>query len=315
MTEKIRLGISACLLGEKVRYDGGHKRDAFLADTLGRFVEYVPVCPEAECGLGVPREPMRLVGDPSAPRLVTVRTGVDHTDRMKAWAAERLDDLAKRDLCGFVFKSRSPSSGMERVKVYGLGGVPSKDGRGIFAAAFLARFPGLPAEEEGRLGDPALRENFVERIFALRRWREARKATTRGALVDFHARIKLQLLAHSPRHYREMGRLVAGGKSRAPRDLFDAYEAMLVEALRAKATPAKHANVLQHMLGYFKKELSADEKSEALDLIEEFRTGLLPLVVPVTLIRHFVRKYRTGYLASQTYLDPHPAELKLRNHA
>jgi uncharacterized protein YbgA (DUF1722 family)/uncharacterized protein YbbK (DUF523 family) len=315
MAEGIRLGVSACLLGRRVRYDGGHKRDAFLADTLGKFAEYVPVCPETECGLGVPREPMRLVGDPSNPRLVTVETGVDHAARLKAWAAKRLHELAKAGLCGFVFKSRSPSCGMERVKVHGRDGTPSRNGRGLFAAAFTARFPALPVEDEGRLGDPAIRDSFIERVFAMRRWREARRAMKRGALVEFHARNQLLLLAHSPKHHRDLGRLVAAAKSRTPKDLFDAYESLLFEALALKATRAKHANVLQHMLRYLEKVLSADPKREALDRIEKFRAGLLPRVVPVTLIHRFVRSFEVDCLARQTYFDPYPVELRLHGQA
>ena len=170
---KMRLGISRCLLGDNVRYDGGNALDRYLRDTLGLYVEYVPVCPEAECGLGIPREAMRLTGDPKRPRLVTRRTGIDHTDRMESWARGRVAELAKENLCGFVFKSDSPSSGMERVKVYDNQGAPKKIGVGIFARIFMERFPLLPVEEEGRLHDPVLRESFIERIFTCKRYAEA----------------------------------------------------------------------------------------------------------------------------------------------
>lgn len=169
--DKIKLGISTCLLGEPVRYDGQHKLDPFLRDTLGTYVDYVPVCPEVEVGLGVPREAMHLEGDPASPRLVTIQTHIDHTDRMNAWARKRVEALEAEGLCGFIFKSRSPSSGMERVKVFNDKGVAVKSGVGLFAAAFMAHFPLLPVEEEGRLQDPCLRENFIERVFALQRWR------------------------------------------------------------------------------------------------------------------------------------------------
>ena len=314
-SERIRLGVSSCLLGEKVRYDGGHKLDHFLRDTLGQYVEYVPVCPEVECGLPVPREAMRLVGDPAAPRLVTSRSGVDQTDRMLAWARERVERLAEEGVCGFVFKSGSPSSGMERVKVYTPEGMPSKAGVGIFARAFLERFPLLPVEEEGRLNDPVLRENFIERLFTLKRWREMlARGKTRGSLVDFHTREKLLLLSHSPEHYRTLGRLVAHAKEHEPEDLFAEYQNLLLTALRLKTTPRKNANVLQHCLGYFKDVLSADEKQELLEVIERYRTELVPLVVPVTLVNHYVRKFGEPYLLRQTYLNPHPVELQLRNH-
>jgi len=314
METRIRLGVSTCLLGENVRFDGGHKLDRFLTDTLGQFVEYVPVCPEVECGLGVPREAMRLVGDPAGPRLVTSRTNVDHTECMVAWARRRVAELEGEGLCGYIFKSNSPSSGMERVRVYDANGVPSKSGVGIFARVFMEHFPLLPVEDEGRLHDMKLRENFIERVFTLKRWRETLAAgLTRGGLVAFHTRHKL-LLAHSPKHYREMGRLVAHAKELPPDDLFPRYEALLMEAMRLKTTPAKHANVLQHLMGCFKEQLSPDEKQELLEAIETFRKGHTPLIVPVTLINHYVRKYGQPYLGEQWYLDPHPLELQLRNH-
>jgi uncharacterized protein YbgA (DUF1722 family)/uncharacterized protein YbbK (DUF523 family) len=314
---KIRVGISSCLLGRNVRYDGGHQLDRTLTDTLGRWVEYVPVCPEVECGLPTPRPAMRLVGDPAAPRLVTIRGGVDHTGRMRAWARRRVAELEAEDLCGFIFKRGSPSSGMERVKVYTEAGMPSKSGSGLFARAFMDHFPLLPVEEDGRLHDPKLRENFVERLFALRRWRAVCAAGRHWRdLVGFHAREKLLLMAHSVPHLREMGRLVAHheGAAASRDEAFDRYEALLLKALSLRATPKKHANVLQHALGYFKKRLDGDEKAELLDLIDRYRREELPLVVPVTLLNHHVRKHGVAYLAQQTYLNPHPAELQLRNH-
>jgi uncharacterized protein YbgA (DUF1722 family)/uncharacterized protein YbbK (DUF523 family) len=315
MVEKIRLGISGCLLGEKVRFDGGHKLDRFLTDTLGRYVDYVPVCPEVECGLGIPRESMRLTGDPDSPRLVTGRTGLDLTDRMTRWARDRVAALEKEELLGFIFKSDSPSSGMERVKVYGESGMGVRKGVGLFARAFMERFPLLPVEEEGRLHDPGLRENFIERIFALRRWREVvEERATRAGLVDFHSRQKLLILSHSTKHYQAMGALVARQKELAFGGLLKAYQALLMEALRVRATPKKNANVLQHMAGYFKKELSAAEKQELQELIDHYRLERLPLIVPVTLIHHYVRKYDQPYLRDQAYLNPHPMELQLRNH-
>jgi len=314
-SERIRLGVSSCLMGEKVRYDGGHKLDRFLRDTLGSFVEYVPVCPEVECGLAVPREAMRLVGDPEAPRLLTSRSGVDLTDRMLAWAKERVERLAGEGLCGFVFKSGSPSSGMERVKVYTPEGMPSKTGVGIFARAFMDRFPLLPVEEEGRLNDPKLRENFIERIFTLKRWRDSlAHGKTRGNLVDFHTRNKLLVLSHSPELYRALGRWVAHAKGHEAEELFAEYQKLLLEALQLKATPRKNANVLQHCMGYFKGVLGPDEKQELLEVIERYRGGLIPLIVPATLVNHYVRKYDEPYLRLQTYLNPHPVELQLRNH-
>ena len=313
--EKIKLGISTCLLGENVRFDGGHKLDRYLTDTLGQFVEYVPVCPEVECGFGVPRESFRLVGDPGNPRLVTSRTNQDHTERMAAWAKKRVAELEKENLCGFIFKSGSPSSGMERVRMYDHNGVPSKVGVGIFARIFMDHFPLLPVEEEGRLHDPRLRENFIERIFALKRWRDGLKEKpSLKALVAFHTRNKLLLLAHSPQHHRQMGKLVAGGKELPLKELYARYQEIFLEALQLKTTNKKHTNVLMHMLGYFKGQLSAGEKQEMLELIDQYRLEALPIVVPMTLMSHYVRKYNEPYLKEQTYLQPHPAELHLRNH-
>jgi uncharacterized protein YbgA (DUF1722 family)/uncharacterized protein YbbK (DUF523 family) len=313
--DRIKLGISSCLLGNAVRYDGGHKLDRFLRDTLGQYVEYVPVCPEAECGLGIPRESMRLVGDPNAPRLVTTRSERDLTDPMRQWAGRRLGELEGEGLCGFIFKSDSPSSGMERVKVYdGQGGVVRK-GSGIFAGLFMKHFPLLPVEDDGRLHDLKLRENFIEAVFVLKRWRDLlTRGRKRRELIEFHTRHKLLLLAHSPNHYRLMGKLVARAKEQEPERLYTEYQKLLGEALRLKSSPAKNANVLMHMMGYFKNHLSSSEKSELLELIGHYRQGDYPLIVPVTLFNHYVRKYQEPYLANQHYLNPHPIELRLRNH-
>jgi len=313
--EKIRLGVSSCLLGEKVRFDGGHKLDHFLTDTLGRFVEYVPVCPEVEVGLPTPRETLRLVGEPETPRLVFTKSGEDITERMTDWARERVVALEKEDLSGFIFKSKSPSSGMERVKLYDRNGVPNKQGVGLFARVFMEHFPLLPVEEDGRLHDPHLRENFIEIIFVLKRWRETlAEGMTRGRLVNFHTHHKLLLLSHSTEIYRQMGQLVARAKELEEKVLFDQYLLLLMRGLRLKTTVAKHVNVLQHVLGYFKQQLSADEKQEILSIIGNYRAQQIPLIVPVTLLNHFVRKYDQAYLKQQIYLSPHPLELRLRNH-
>jgi len=315
MDKTIKLGISSCLLGERVRWNGTHKLDRFLTGTLGKFVEYVPVCPEVECGFDVPREPLRQVGDPDSPRLITSRTKIDYTDRMTRWARKRVIELEKEDLCGFIFKSRSPSSGMERVKVYNENGIPVKKGVGMFARAFMAHFPLVPVEEDGRLHDPKLRENFIERIFTFKRWRDTRaERESRGNLVSFHTDHKMLILSHSPQHHRMMGKLVAQAKEIPLRELYEQYQELLMEALRLKSTPAKNANVLTHILGYVKKQLSADEKRELLKIIELYRGGTVPLIVPITLMNHYVRKYDQPYLKEQYYLHPHPLELQLRNH-
>jgi uncharacterized protein YbgA (DUF1722 family)/uncharacterized protein YbbK (DUF523 family) len=313
--EKIKLGISTCLLGENVRYDGGHKLDRFLTDTLGQYVEYVPVCPEVECGLPVPRESMHLEGDPESPRLVTSRTKQDMTERMARWAKRRVVEMEGEGLYGFIFKSDSPSSGMERVRVYNEKGMPVKKGIGMFARIFMEHFPLLPVEEDGRLHDPNLRENFIERIFILKRWREAlTKKESRGIVVNFHTKHKLLILSHSPKHYQTMGKLVAKAKELSIKELYQQYQTILMETLQLKTTSKKNANVLQHMMGYFKEQLSADEKQELLEVIDSYRQEYIPLIVPITLIQHYVRKYNQPYLKQQVYLNPHPLELQLRNH-
>lgn len=313
--EKIPMGVSSCLLGNKVRYDGGHKHDRYITETLGHFFDFVPVCPEVECGLPTPREAMRLVGDPDDPRLVTNKTGIDHTDKMKSWAAGRLIELEKENLCGFIFKNRSPSSGMERVKVYDEHKVPHNAGEGIFARAFKEHFPLIPTEEEGRLHDVLLRENFIESVFVYKRWRQTLAEGTPGSLVQFHTQHKLMLLAHCESCFRELGKLVADAGKMDSGQLFDEYQNGLMEAMRIKPTFKSHVNVLQHMMGFFKKVLSSDEKKELVEVIENYRNHFVPLIVPMTLINHYARKYNETYLLNQYYLKPHPTELKLRNHA
>jgi uncharacterized protein YbgA (DUF1722 family)/uncharacterized protein YbbK (DUF523 family) len=311
----IRLGISACLLGEQVRFDGGHKRDAFLTETFGRFVQWVPVCPEVECGFGTPREAMRLVRVEEEVRLLTVKTVIDLTGRMERYSRSRVSALAGENLSGYVLKKDSPSCGFERVKVYGEQGAPSRAGRGVFAAALVEAFPHLPVEEEGRLTDPRLRDNFVERVFAY--WRLRSLFETRwtvGDIVRFHTAHKLLLLAHATEAYQRLGRLVAGARGVQRRDLERRYVEGFMQALAELATIRRHTNVLQHMAGYFKDRLDAASKRELADAIEDYRRGLVPLVVPLTLVRHHVRVLDVPYLAGQVYLDPHPKELMLRNH-
>jgi uncharacterized protein YbgA (DUF1722 family)/uncharacterized protein YbbK (DUF523 family) len=312
----IRLGISTCLLGEKVRYDGGHKRDPFLIDELGRYVQWVPVCPEVEMGLSIPREAMHLVGDPDSPRLVTIKTGVDYTERMLSWASQRLEELAREELHGFVFKSNSPSSGLLRVKVYNDKGVPQRTGTGLFARAFTRRFPLLPVEEEGRLHDWRLRENFIDRVFAYRRWTYVLgENPTPGGLVEFHTAHKLTLMAHSPKHYQEMGRLVAQAGTLPWDELTEQYGAQLMEGLHEMASAGRHVNVLQHLMGYLKDELTSEDKAELLGLMEDYRRGHVPLIVPVTLLKHHLRRPAVPeWVHNQVYLYPYPKELMLRNH-
>lgn len=314
--EKISLGVSACLLGHSVRHNGGHARDRYVADVLSRYFEFTPVCPEVEAGFPVPRKTFRLIGDPDAPRMIVTKTEQDVTSRMQEFCARRVEQLADLNLCGFIFKSRSPSSGMQRVKVYDKNNVPRAAGTGLFARAFMDRFPLVPVEDEGRLNDPGLRENFIEAVFTLKRWRDAAaQGMTRRSLVDFHTEHKLLLMSHSPRIAAQMGKLTAAAKDRPISEVYNEYPALLMRAMRLKTTVKKNVNVLDHAMGYFKKQLTSDEKAELKEVIGHYHAGFTPLVVPVTLINHYVRKYDQAYLKRQWYLNPHPAELKLRNHA
>jgi uncharacterized protein YbgA (DUF1722 family)/uncharacterized protein YbbK (DUF523 family) len=313
--QPIHVGISSCLLGQNVRYDGGHKRDRFLTDVCGPFVEWVPVCPEVELGLGIPRETIRLVRKGDEVLLVGERSGTNHTRSMQAWARKRTRELETLDLCGYVLKKNSPSCGMERVRVYGRHGKPAKSGRGVFAEALISHFESLPVEEEGRLNDPDLRENFVERVFAYQRLRNLFAGSWKMRdLVAFHTVHKLQLLAHSPADYRELGRLVAEGKSVPRGELRSRYEAGFMRGLARRATRRRHVNVLQHILGHFRGRVEDAVRGEIHRQIEDYRAGLLPLVVPVTLLAHYVRVAEIPYSQDQLYLQPHPKELMLRNH-
>lgn len=318
----LRIGISRCLLGDEVRWDGGHKRDGFLVGTIGRHVEWVPVCPEVESGLPVPRETLRLMRSPyggvpvnGIPVRLVFRSGGDWTDEMAGWAATRVRELERERLDGYILKKDSPSCGMTRVKIHGESGPGARVGRGLFAEALATHFPDLPVEEEGRLNDPRLRENFIERVFAYHRLKALFEGRwTVGDLVRFHTAHKLTLLAHRPEAYRALGRLVAEAKALPRAEVKATYMHDFMAAMAVVATPARHANVLQHMLGHLRGRIDASARDEILGLIDEHRRGIVPLIVPLTLLRHYVRRAAVEYLEGQTYLEPHPRELALRNH-
>ena len=314
-TVPLRLGISRCLLGDEVRFDGGHKRDNFLTEVFGRYVEWVPVCPEVEAGLGTPREAMRLVGNQQHPRLMTIKSGIDHTNVLETITKKRIEELSELDLSGYVFKKDSPSCGVERVRIYNEHGMPSRSGIGLFARGFLEQFPLIPVEEEGRLCDAPLRENFIERVFCYRRYQDLlRSGVTRQVVVRFHTIHKYLLLAHSQQHYELLGRLVGRAEQYRPKELAVRYGELFMKALAVKATVRKHVNVLQHILGYFKERLKSQEKVELLGVIDDYHRGLTPLIVPLTLIKHYVQLFNVDYILDQVYLNPHPKELMLRNH-
>ena len=311
---RIPVGISGCLLGEEVRYDGGHKLDRYVTGVLGRWFEYISFCPEALAGLGVPRPPIRLAGDPAAPRAVRVGDdSIDVTGALQAAAGRAVPEMER--LRGFIFKRASPSCGMERVKVHQAPGRAPRMGRGIFARAVMDAWPLLPCEEEGRLNDPSLRESFVERVFALDRWRRAMAdGCTPARLVEFHTRHKLLLLSHSEVHYRAAGRLVADAGRRDPSALAGEYLRTFLEGMRRQATRRRHANVLQHLAGYLKRRFDPGDRQALAALIDEYRTGAVPLVVPIRLLRHHFRHAPDRYAEMQHYLAPCPDALGLRNH-
>lgn len=315
--DAVRIGISSCLIGEEVRFDGGHKHDRYITGTLGMHFEYVPVCPEVEIGLGTPRESIRLVGDADSTRLVGGKSGMDITARMEDFARERIGRLRESCLDGYIFKSKSPTCGMERVRVYpdSGDGAPSKNGRGVFARQLMEAMPFLPVEEEGRLNDPGLRERFVVTVFCHHRWRRliSRKYGL-GDLMAFHARHKFLLMARSDPHLRRLGRLLG---SADPGDIDEVTQDYAREFFAAMSQPAgrgEHVNVLQHIVGYLREHLDAADRQGLHDSIESYREGLVPLIVPITLIRHFVAKHDVEYIAGQVFLEPHPRELLLLNH-
>jgi len=311
----IRVGISSCLLGEEVRYDGGHQKDPYITGVLARHFTWVPVCPEMEVGMGVPRDPIRLVGDPGAPRLLGVTSGTDHTLRMNDFARRRVRELERRELSGYVLKRASPSCGMERVKLYHGEEPPARTGVGLFARALIDALPLLPVEEEGRLSDARRRDNFITRVFAYRRLTALRDMPARpGDVVAFHTAHRYLLLAHRPSAWARLGRLVAAMESEPRASWLDRYADAFMRALQVPATPRKHVNVLQHIVGLFKNRLVAAEKRELRSVIGAYADGLVPLIVPITLINHYVARFDTGSVRDQIYLHPHPKELMLRNH-
>jgi uncharacterized protein YbgA (DUF1722 family)/uncharacterized protein YbbK (DUF523 family) len=283
---------------------------------FGRHVTWVPVCPEVEMGLGVPRETMRLEQHGPEVRLVTPTTGADHTERLRTFAAQRLAALSRERLCGYILKKDSPSCGMERVRLYPTTGGPNRSGQGLVAAALMEHFPHLPVEEEGRLHDPRLRENFVTRVFAYQRWGQmAEQQITRAGLLRFHAQHKFLLVARSQTGTQRVGRILAHPEPFPDEQAWAAaYLEGFTEVMRRTPTRRGHTNVLQHLAGYVSAHLDRDERAELTEMIEQYRRGFLPLIVPVTLIRHYGRKFQVPYLLDQVYLSPHPHELMLLNH-
>jgi uncharacterized protein YbgA (DUF1722 family)/uncharacterized protein YbbK (DUF523 family) len=314
-SSKIIIGTSSCLLGQKVRFDTGHKHDRFITDVLGPFVTLIPVCPEVEIGMGAPRESVKLVGNLNEPRMVGNKSGEDWTDRMLKYARQRVKQEDIRNLTGYILKRKSPSCGMERVRVQTASKTSEYKGVGLFASALLEEYPYLPIEEEGRLNDPALRENFIERIFALSRLQELFASPfSRRKMIEFHTNHKFMLLSHSTVNYRRLGQLVGQIKEVPASRFKKEYRDLFMHTLKFKATVKKNTNVLQHIMGFLKDHLSNSEKRDVNEAISNYHDNLIPLVVPITLLRHFVFKYEIDYIQDQYYLSPHPKELMLRNH-
>lgn len=312
--DPVRIAVSSCLLGNEVRYDGGHKHNRYVTDTLGQYFSFVSFCPEVAIGLGTPRSPIQLVQVDGAVRVRGVRDPEkDVTDDLIAYGKTVSGMLG--EVSGYIFKSRSPSCGMERVKIYGPSGHSADSGPGMFAKTMMERLPELPVEEEGRLMDPRLRENFIERVFVYHRWQQYCQAgLSPSSLVDFHTRHKFLIQVHDEPGFRELGRLVGTAGSAGLDAVAYAYVTRLMQTLKKIATPGMHANVLMHIMGFLKGSLGAGDKAELLELIDAHRRERVPLIVPLTLLKHFLRLYPNDYICQQFYLNPHPAELMLRNH-
>ena len=316
MKEKIKIGMSSCLLGEEVRWDADHNHDQYVRDVLGSYFDYVSICPEVDVGMGVPRETVALYGTLENPKMITKRSKTDWTKKMNHYTKDRIHELTKENLCGYVFKGKSPSCGIGKVPIYSeFGSSRMRHGSGMFASSFVKVFPLVPVEDERRLHDPVIRENFIVRIFCFHRLQLlVRKSFSIGSLVRFHTRHKFLILSHSRKKYDDMGELVANAKKIKTAELKTRYSKLFMAALTYKSTPKKNTDVLLHMTGFLKKILTREEKKNILSVIEDYRNELLPLVVPVTLIYHQVKKHNIEYLLDQVYLNPHPKELMLRNH-
>jgi uncharacterized protein YbgA (DUF1722 family)/uncharacterized protein YbbK (DUF523 family) len=308
--KKIPIGISGCLLGQNVRYDGGHQRDSYITGTLSEYFDFQTFCPEVEIGLGTPRPAIHLIKIDNAVRCVGIKDPeMDVTDRLRSHAENQKDLHA--DLCGYILKKGSPSCGMERVKVY-VGSQAHKDGAGIYAQEMMRLNPLLPVEEEGRLGDAGLRENFIQRVYVLYRWKTMlAEGLTQNSLTKFHARHKLIIMSHED--YRDLGQLLAGVTKANLAQVAEQYILQLMTALKKVASRKNHVNVLQHIQGYLKKDLSADDKAELCEIIEQYRNGYIPLIVPLTLLKHHFRKSPDPYIEESYYMSPYPQELQLIN--
>ncbi|MDA0117632.1 MULTISPECIES: YbgA family protein [Vibrio] len=313
MSNVIKVGISSCVLGENVRFDSGHKISKFVTKELAPFFEFVPVCPEVGMGMPVPRPTIRLMSDQERIALVETKdASIDHTDKMMDYSKSKVAELSSTELCGYIVCAKSPTCGMERVKVYKKGGAENI-GVGLYTQELMKQMPWLPVEEDGRLNDPVLKENFITRIYTLRDFYDSMDGEpTAGKIVAFHSRYKLTLMAHHPQSYKELGRLVATIKEYDIDTFYQKYRVGLMNAVSHRASRKNNTNVLMHLQGYFKRDLAKEQKAELSGVIEEYRQGTLPLLAPLTLIKHYLAAYPDAYLSEQKFLQPHPQEMRLR---
>ncbi len=312
----MKVGISACVLGERVRFDSGHKRNAFVCNELSQFVEFVPICPEVGIGLPVPRPTIRLVefDDQSIHLLDGKNPNIDHSQAMQAFSTAKIRQLEDKKLCGYIVCAKSPTCGMERVKVYPKSGNRAeKKGQGLFTATLMQQMPWLPVEEDGRLHCPELKENFVFRLFALQDFYDSVGENYKPCdFIDFHSRYKLMLMAHNPSQYKALGQLVAQIAEYDLEQFYLIYRTRFMQAISHCATRKNNTNVLMHLQGYFKAFLNRQQKAELSMLIKAYHRGHMPLLAPLTLINHYLDQYPNPYLTQQSFLKPYPDCLKLR---
>lgn len=316
--EKIAVGISACLMGAPVRFNGGHKQSKFCKDTLSQYFDFHSICPEVAIGMSTPRQAIRLVSQQSSDLSVRALGSddptLDVTDDLETYAHKQALEMS--DLCGYIFMQKSPSCGVFGVKRYLPNGYSEGSTRGIFARVFMEKNPLIPVEEAGRLNDPALRENFMMRVFALHDWKKTtRNGVTAQQVISFHARYKYLVMAHSVSHYKILGALLSDMSKEPVESIAAQYIEHLMQALAKPASRKHHCNALLHLQGYLKKFISKSDKQELNTCIDHYRNGVIPLIVPMTLLKHHLNHHDevASYAKQQVYLNPHPFELGLRN--
>jgi len=312
LEKEITVGVSSCLLGEKVRYDGGHKNNNYISNTLSQYFNFRAFCPEVNIGLGIPRPTIRLVlQDEQIHCKGTKDENLDVTEKLYQSADEQAHWHA--NLSGYILKKDSPSCGMERVRLY-KGEMPERIGTGLYTKRLMENFPHLPIEEEGRLGDAVLRENFIQRVFIYHRWQKLITSDLSWkSMTEFHAQHKYIFMSHNQAKAKALGKLLANNTKADVNLLATEYLEAMMLLLKIRASKKNHVNTLQHIQGYLKNYLSQSDKKELVDTIEQYRLGFLPLIVPITLLKHHFMHHPDQYILNSYYLQPHPAELMLLN--